>query len=446
MTVPPRATLSLLLSSLTSPRGGLDRSCRRRLPSWESNVHMNITASEVDMAVGIKAGMEKVPGGLMLIPLLVGAAIHTVAPHAGTFFGSFTGALFTGLAPILGVFYVCLGATLDVKATAYIAKKGGTLLASKIAFAAVVGIVLGRLWGEAPVSSGLLAGMSVLAVVAALNDTNGGLYMSLMGQFGRNRDVGAYSVMSLESGPFLTMVTLGIAGLSAFPWQALVGAILPLALGMLLGNLDLAMRRFLAPAVPALVPFLGLTLGLTINLTAVWQAGLLGIGLGLFVVLIGGAVLLLADKLTGGDGIAGLAAATTAGNAAVVPAIVAQANPVYAPAAQSATVLIAASVVVTAILCPTITMTWARKVLKQPAGGTREAEAALAADLHPHLGHVPADTGETAPQAAHVKVVDDTDAVRSHDDRTRTTDRGDGSASTSDPTSPQRDLTVRRDR
>src|SRR6185312_15526790 len=353
-----------------------------RTYNWET-----LQRLEVEMAVRIKAGIEKVPGGLMLVPLLVGAVIHTAAPDAGKFFGSFTGAMFTGLAPILGVFYVCLGATLDLKATPYIAKKGGALLGSKIAFAALVGIVLGRLWGEVPVSSGLLAGMSVLAVVAALNDTNGGLYMSLMGQFGRNRDVGAYSVMSLESGLFLTMVTLGIAGLSAFPWQALVGAILPLALGMALGNLDPAMRRFLAPAVPALVPFLGLTL----NLTAVWQAGLLGIGLGLFVVLIGGAVLLLADKLTGGDGIAGLAAATTAGNAAVVPTIVAQANPVYAPAAQSATVLIASSVVVTAILCPTITVLWARVVLKQPAGGSREAEAAFAGDLHVHLDHVPAD-------------------------------------------------------
>jgi 2-keto-3-deoxygluconate permease len=329
------------------------------------------------VAVNIKAGIEKVPGGLMLVPLLVGALIHTVAPDAGKFFGSFTGALFTGLSPILGVFYVCLGSTLDLKATPYIAKKGGALLGSKIVFAVIVGVVLGRLLGEAPISGGLLAGLSVLAVVAALNDTNGGLYMSLMGQFGRNRDVGAYSVMSLESGPFLTMVTLGIAGLSAFPWQALVGAILPLALGMLLGNLDISIRKFLAPAVPALVPFLGLTLGLTINLAAVWKAGLLGLVLGLFVVLVGGAVLLLADKLTGGDGIAGLAAATTAGNAAVTPTIVAQVNPVYAPAAQSATVLVAASVVVTAILCPLITVAWARLVLKQPAGGNRETEAAL---------------------------------------------------------------------
>src|SRR4029453_10288604 len=116
--------------------------------------------------------MEKVPGGLMLVPLMVGALIHTAAPDAGKFFGSFTGAMFTGLAPILGVFYVGLGSTLDLKATPYIAKKGGALLGAKIGFAVLVGVILGRFLGEAPVASGLLTGLSVLAVVAALNDTN----------------------------------------------------------------------------------------------------------------------------------------------------------------------------------------------------------------------------------------------------------------------------------
>ncbi|MFF7311549.1 2-keto-3-deoxygluconate permease [Streptomyces sp. NPDC008137] len=351
------------------------------------------------MAVPIKAGIEKVPGGLMLVPMLVGAVVHTAAPGSGEFFGSFTGALYTGLPAILAVFYVCLGATLDVKATPYIAKKGGVLLGTKVLFALVVGVALGRFLGESPVSGGVFAGLSTLAVVAALNDTNGGLYMSLMAQFGRKRDVGAYSVMSLESGPFLTMVTLGVAGLSAFPWQTLVGAVLPLVLGMLLGNLDPEMRRFLAPAVPAIVPFLGLSLGLTLNLTAVWEAGLLGVGLGLFVVLVGGAVLLLADKVSGGDGIAGLAAATTAGNAAVVPSIVAAANPVYAPAAEYATVLVASSVVVTSILCPLITVFWARRILKQPAAASGAADAIADADgptSAPH--HVPNGTRQAAAQ------------------------------------------------
>ena len=65
-----------------------------------------------------------------------------------------------------------------------------------------------------------------------------------------------------------------------------------------------------------------------------------------------GAVLIVADKLTGGTGVAGISAASTAGNAAAVPAIVASANPAYKAAAGPATVLVAASVVVTALLVP----------------------------------------------------------------------------------------------
>ena len=71
------------------------------------------------MSIPIKKALEKVPGGMMLVPLGIGAVIHTLAPDAGKFFGSFTGAFFTGLAPLLAVFFVCLGATLEVKSTPY---------------------------------------------------------------------------------------------------------------------------------------------------------------------------------------------------------------------------------------------------------------------------------------------------------------------------------------
>ncbi len=310
----------------------------------------------------IKRTIERIPGGMMIVPLFVGAILNTLAPNTAKTFGSFTGALFTGALPILAVFYVCMGSTIELSATPYILKKGGALFATKIAIAALVGVLLGRVWGEAPVQAGLFAGLSTLAVVAAMNDTNGGLYMALMGQFGQPRDVAAYSIMSIESGPFLTMVTLGVAGLSAFPWQALVGAILPLAVGMLIGNLDREMRDFLAPAVPVMIPFFAFALGAGINLATVVRAGLLGLVLGVFVVVVTGIALFLADKATGGTGVAGLAAASTAGNAAAVPAIVAAANPAYAPAARTATVLVATSVVVTAILVPLVTAWWSRRL------------------------------------------------------------------------------------
>jgi 2-keto-3-deoxygluconate permease len=55
----------------------------------------------------IKATIERVPGGMMIVPLLLGAIIHTLFPDAEKVFGSFTGAL-----PIIAVFYrkICLKA------------------------------------------------------------------------------------------------------------------------------------------------------------------------------------------------------------------------------------------------------------------------------------------------------------------------------------------------
>jgi len=314
------------------------------------------------MTVPIKKTLDRIPGGMMIVPLLIGAIIHTAAPDAGTYFGSFTGALFSGALTILAVFYVCMGASIDVKATPYILKKGGALFAAKIGTAAIIGIVMGRFLGELPITSGFFAGLSALAIVAAFNDTNGGLFMALMGQYGKPKDVAAYSVMTIESGPFLTMVTLGLAGLSAFPWQTLVGAVIPLLVGVLLGNLDPSMRKWLSGATPILIPFFAFALGAGINLTAVWKAGLLGVLLGVAVFVITGLVLVGADKLTAGRGVAGIAAASTAGNAAAVPAIVAASNPHYAAAAGPATILVAASVVVTAILVPIGTAAMAKRV------------------------------------------------------------------------------------
>lgn len=307
---------------------------------------------------------------MMIVPLALGCLLANAFPELPKFFGSFTGALFSGSVPILAVFYVCMGATISVNATPYILKKGGVLLGLKFLCGLIAAFALGHVWGTRPVAGGFFSGLSTLAVVTAINDTNGGLYMALMAQYGRARDAGAYAVMSLESGPFLTMFTLGVAGLSAFPWPALLGAVLPLCLGMLLGNLDGDLREFFGRAVPVLIPFFAFALGAGIDVKNVWQSGFLGLCLGLGVVAFSGTLLFLGDRLSGGNGSAGLAAATTAGNSAAVPALVAAANPAYAACAQQATVLVSASVVVTAILVPLLTAWWSTRHPLKPHQGS----------------------------------------------------------------------------
>src|SRR5262245_57327172 len=319
------------------------------------------------MQIPIKATLDRIPGGTMVVPLFIGAVVRTFWPGTGEFFGSFTGALFTGALPLTAAFFLCLGTTLEFKATGQILIKGVSLLGAKLAGAAVIGIVAAQFLDEAPIASGAFAGLSVLALVAAANDTNGSLFITLMQQFGRPKDAAAYAVMSIESGPFFTMVTLGVAGLAAFPWQAMLGAVLPLILGAVLGNLDGSMRDWLSPVCPGLIPVIAFAPGSTINLAALRKAGLLGVGLGVFVFLWTGLLLVLVDRLTGGTGVSGTAAATTAGNAVAVPAIVAAANPAYAAAAPFATVLVAASIVVTAVLAPFGTAFMAKRAKKRAA-------------------------------------------------------------------------------
>jgi 2-keto-3-deoxygluconate permease len=59
--------------------------------------------------------------------------------------------------------------------------------------------------------------------------------------------------------------------------------------------------------------------------------------------------------------VAAIAAASTAGNAAAVPALVGAANPAYHDAAKHATILVSASMVVTAIAVPFVTAWWAAR-------------------------------------------------------------------------------------
>lgn len=161
----------------------------------------------------IKRSIEKIPGGMMLVPLFLGALCHTFSPGAGKYFGSFTNGMITGTVPILAVWFFCMGASIKLSATGTVLRKSGTLVVTKIAVAWVVAAIASRIIPEHGVEVGFFAGLSTLALVAAMDMTNGGLYASIMQQYGTKEEAGAFVLMSLESGPLMTMIILGTAGI-----------------------------------------------------------------------------------------------------------------------------------------------------------------------------------------------------------------------------------------
>jgi len=301
----------------------------------------------------------RVPGGMMVVPLFVGMVINTFFPNLLKI-GGFTQALTgVGYPTILGMYLFTVGTKIAVGTASKILLRGFGIMAAKVGTATVLALGVAHLFG------GSVIGLSTLAVMVAMSDTNGGMFLALMGVMGDKDDVGTYVVQSIETGPFLTMLIFVGTGLAVIPWLTMLSVIAPILAGAVLGNLDRDMKTFFGSHEPIIVPFMAFTLGQTINLKSVATAGVPGVVLGLAVVIVTGCVCILADKLFGGTGIAGAAASSTAGNSAAVPQAVAIADPSYAPVAAAATVQVAASVIVTAILTPFLTAWWCRKVLRQ---------------------------------------------------------------------------------
>jgi 2-keto-3-deoxygluconate permease len=315
--------------------------------------------------------INKVPGGLMVVPMFIGMVINTFFPHLLKI-GGFTEALSgAGYPTILGMYLFTVGTKMTLNTAPRMLKRGFGILFVKVGVATLFALLVAKLFG------GEIWGLSTLAILVAMSDTNGGLFMALTSAMGDKEDAGTYVPQSIETGPFLTMVILVGAGLADIPWWSMVAVIAPIAAGAILGNLDDDIREFFGSREPLIVPFMGFTLGQTINLGNVVQGGIAGIGLGLFVLVVTGFVCIVADKLLGGRGIAGAAASSTAGNSTAVPKAVALADPTYAAIAPIATVQVTASFVVTALLTPMLTAWMYRRVHgKAAAAGTQAEEPA----------------------------------------------------------------------
>lgn len=302
--------------------------------------------------------LKKIPAGMMVVPLLLGSIIGTIVPNALQI-GGLTTALFSsaGTNTLLGAQLFCMGTALRVKDMPKVLKRGGVLLAAKFLIGAVLGIIVGKVFG----ATGFL-GLSSLAIISAVTNSNGSVYLTLMGEYGDQADCGCFPLLALNDGPFFTLVALGASGLANIPFMSLLAAIIPVALGMIIGNLDHDMRDLFAPMGTAIIPLIGFALGTGINLVNIVKGGFSGIALGLITVFVGGAFIVFCDKfISKRPGYAGCAVSTTAGNAVAVPAAVAAIDTSLESIAGTATVQVAASVVVTCILVPFITNWWAKK-------------------------------------------------------------------------------------
>lgn len=371
----------------------------------------------------LKRAIERVPGGMMIVPLVLGIIINTIdQAHLGPVeaalktlgappvdasgdpikdpdllpvgtemhyellrVGGFTTALFkSGALTLIGMFLVCVGSQIDFAVGARAFKKGFIVTGTKAIVAIASGYALATFfdpWG----GENSLLGLSMVAVIAAMSNGNGGMYAALTGQYGNRSDVAALSVISVNDGPFLTLLALGLLG-EQFPLAAFAAVLTPIALGFVLGQLDPEIRRLLAPGERLTIPFFAFALGASMSLSVFLDPAVLagGLVLGVSTVLFTGTAAAALLRLFGERSqIAAFAEASTAGSAVQTPLLVAVAAAqgatmttekveLYRGLVDSATAQISISTMTTALLCPLALIGWDRWQRRRGIDGTLE--------------------------------------------------------------------------
>ncbi|MGP6140682.1 MULTISPECIES: 2-keto-3-deoxygluconate permease [unclassified Jeotgalibaca] len=295
--------------------------------------------------------IKKVPAGTFLVPMLTSAFIYTFWPNLFQV-GGLTEHIFGGAGTngIIGAICFASGTGIDLKKIGYALKRQGVLLLAKFVIAGGISLLYISLFGQ----SGVM-GISALAFTITICSINPAVYLSLMQQYGNEQDTAVYGITGLFSIAAVPMIIYGIASGGGMDWTPVISTLIPMAAGVVFGNLDPNFRAFFMPALPGLTFLMGWNLGYGLNLIDALQAGGGGLILAVLFYIINFSMLLIDRFVLKNDGTVGATFMTVAGlsvsTAGLVGAIYPELLGDYVGAAASQVLLV---VVVTSVITPFI--------------------------------------------------------------------------------------------
>ena len=296
--------------------------------------------------------VNKVPGGIMVVPMIITAIINTFIP-AVLKIGGPTTATFSGVGAMttIGMLLFVAGSQTKYSDIGSVCARGGLLVIVRLIVAFAGAWLTLKFFGI-----GGVCGASALAITIALASCNPGVYAGLMQSYGDNVDKAAMGVINLIAVPATPLVILGIADGTGFDYMSAVSTLVPFALGMILANSDEKIRKLFSTATPVVLFFLGFCLGAGINLRSLSQAGIANVILIGLIVCVFLPIMVAADRIIlRRPGYAAAGATCLGGLSVVAPRIIGARLPQYQPYVESATAQLAVTLVFCIFAFPYIT-------------------------------------------------------------------------------------------
>lgn len=294
--------------------------------------------------------MKKLPAGTLLVPMLVSALLHTIWPelfHISGITEDFLGGRSINF--IVGMLTFSSGLIIDMTSFKTMLKRHGVIMLVKLILVVLVSLLYAKLFGQ----QGIL-GISAVAFTVAMVSMNPAMYISLVDDFGTEVDKAAFAFTGLFSIPVIPVLIYSFNGQGTVDWMPILSTILPLLLGIILGNLDPDFRDLFGGTVVILLPLLGWNMGQGMNLITAFQAGFSGIVLGILYYVFTSSIVIFDQKVLKNDGIAPMAMNSVAALSTSIPAILAQSIPELQPYVPNAIAQILMVNLITVFVTPMI--------------------------------------------------------------------------------------------
>ena len=121
--------------------------------------------------------VPRIPGDIMLYPLLVGLLLNSFCPQVLAV-GSFTTAVVKGSSTIVGLLLIFMGASINLRAVPEALKTGVVVLVPKLALSIAFGL------GVAAFCGNNFFGLSALSIIGGIAFCNVALYSGIMTEYG----------------------------------------------------------------------------------------------------------------------------------------------------------------------------------------------------------------------------------------------------------------------
>lgn len=295
--------------------------------------------------------MKSFPGGTLLVPIFISALITTFVPDLFKI-GGLTESIFSGVSMnfLLASAVFLSGTLLNFSVLGHVIKRYGLLILTRLIFNTVFGVIFAKFFGLAGIF-----GISSISFIVCLTSLNPTIFLAIVNDYGDETDKAAFGILSLVASPVIPMFIYGLTSPTDLDLMPIISTMIPLGVGVLIGNLDKELADFLGSGMSYIIFFLGWTVGASINLLDAFSAGLSGLVMIIFYYLISFVPLFIIERFfMKRKGVSAIAMSTLAGVSASVPMLMAGSNPELVPYAGSAAAIVSLCVVLSAIISPSL--------------------------------------------------------------------------------------------